>query len=111
MSSRQPTQSEWSQGNRDLLVELKTQMTGVGESISELRSEVKEIKDGVKADVEFLKNDKVSRAEFTRIQVDGQIVHNDHEIRLRWHDKVIYGGLGVLGTVEFLLNYFHPFSH
>lgn len=110
MAAKKQTQNEWSQGNRDLLVELKTQMGTVGDNISELRAEVKEIKDGVKTDIEFLKNDKVSRAELTRLQVDGQIVHNDHETRLRWHDKVIYSGLGGLMVLEFALNYFHPFS-
>lgn len=103
--TKERTATEWSQGNRDLLVELKTQMSGVNANISELRQEVKEIKDGVKADVEFLKSDKISRAEAIHINTNQQVLNADVETRLRWHDKVIYGGLGVLAAVEFAFKF------
>lgn len=93
----------WNREDRDLLVELKTEMGA-------LRDDVKELKDGVKSDIEFLKTDKISRAEAVRINVDQQVINTDHEARLRWQNNVIYGGLGVLGAAEFLLNYFHPFK-
>lgn len=110
MTSKAKTANEWSQGNRDLLVELKTQMSGVGDALAALRTEVKEIKDGMKSDIEFLKNDKVSRADVTRLQIDGQVIHNDHETRLRFIEKYGSMALGMLSLGTFLLNYFHPFG-
>lgn len=87
MAPRPKTQTEWSQGNRDLLVELKTQSSQLKESITELRDDIKEIRDGTKSDIEFLKADKISRAEAVRIQVDAQTLANDHESRIRKAEK------------------------
>lgn len=110
VTTRKDKTMEWSQGNRDLLVELKTQMIGVGESLVGLRAEVKEIKDGMKADIEFLKNDKISRAEAVRIQTEAQTVNIDHEARLRFLERYLWWGFGALGVITFALNYFHPFG-
>lgn len=104
------TAIEWSQGNRDLLIELKTQSTQLKEGIGELRSDIKEIKDGVKTDIEFLKADKISRAESTRLQVESQTNYNDHETRLRFIERYMWAGLAVVSAATFLLNYFHPFA-
>ena len=100
------TAQEWSQGNRDLLIELKTQGAQLKENIVELRNDIKEIKDGVKTDIEFLKADKISRAEAVRIQVDSTTVANDHESRLRFIERYMWGAMGVVAVIEFLLFYF-----
>jgi len=97
------TTKEWAQDNRDLLVELKTQMTGVVESIGGLRNEVKEIKDGMKSDIEFLKSDKISRNEAVRINTDQQVTNADHETRLRFIERYMWSAIGVLGVIEFVL--------
>lgn len=110
MAQRKETMNEWSQGNRDLLVELKTQMVGVVATMNSLHTEMKEIKDGMKSDIEFLKSDKVSRAEVTRLQVDAQVVHNDQETRIRFIERYMWLALGGLAVIEFGLNYFHPFA-
>lgn len=103
------TQTEWSQGNRDLLIELKTQMIGVGESLAGLRVEVKEIKDGIKSDIESLKSDKLSRAEALRLQAEAETVREDVEVRLRFLERYVWGAFAVISVLTFLLSYFHPF--
>lgn len=101
--AKKPEYIGWNREDRDLLVELKTEMGA-------LRDDVKELKDGMKSDIEFLKTDKISRSEAVRINVDQQTINIDHEGRLRWHDKIIYGGLGIVAAAELVLNYFHPFK-
>lgn len=96
----------WNRDDRDLLVELKTEMVA-------LRDDVRDLKDGVKSDIEFLKNDKISRAEAVRINTDQQTINQDMEARQRKTETSItqiktWGSAGVLalGIIEFLINHF-----
>lgn len=109
--AKQQTQNEWSQGNRDLLVELRTQMAAVVTSIDTLHSEMKDIKDGMKSDIEFLKTDKISRADAVHIQTDQQTFNVDIEDRMRFLERYGWAAVGGLFVITFALNYFHPFIH
>lgn len=96
----------WNREDRDLLVELKTEMVA-------LREDVKDLKDGVKMDIEFLKADKISRAEAVRINTDQQVINQDVETRMRTSEKkltqiITWGSAGVLilGIIQFLVGKF-----
>lgn len=94
----------WNREDRDLLVELKTEMSG-------LRDDVKELKDGIKSDIEFLKADKISRADAVRMQTDSLTRDTDYETRLRFIERYMWLALGGITILTFVLNYFHPFSN
>lgn len=100
----------WSREDRDLLVELKTEMKAV-------RVDVKEIKEGLVSRVAALEVSKLDKIEAQRIVADALIgakgIHDDHEKRLReveqsndkFQSKVkAYGAAAIiiLGLLEFL---------
>lgn len=92
--------------NTDILVAIATIET----KVDNLTSEVKEMKDGVKADVEFLKVDKISRAEAVHVNTAQQTINTDIETRVRFIERYGAMALGMVSLGSFLLNYFHPFA-
>lgn len=53
----------WNRDDRDLLVELRTQMTGIVSEISAARAEIKEINTGITARLLNLESNSLSRIE------------------------------------------------
>jgi oligoendopeptidase F len=93
------------QEERDLLIELKTQMEGV-------RVDIKELKDNTQARLAVVESGKADRAEIARLQLEADKVHQDQETRIRASEKLLtkivtWGAAAmlVLGVSEFLLVY------
>jgi hypothetical protein len=82
---------KYNQEDRDLLIELRTQMSGV-------RDDIKDLKDGFSSRLSNLEQNMVSK-----------IVVEDHETRLRFIERYVWGALAVVAVLMFLLNYFQPF--
>lgn len=55
--------AEWNRDDRDLLVELRTQMTGIVMEISAARSEIKEINTGITGRLLNLESNSLSKIE------------------------------------------------
>lgn len=94
---------------RDLLIELKTEMAAV-------RNDIREIKDNTAARLAAVEQQKLDRTEATRLQTEVlertnalQETNNDHEVRIRDLERYLFLGLGGLTIITFFLNYFHPF--
>jgi hypothetical protein len=70
--------------DHDLLIELRTEMQGV-------RSDIKEIKDGTAARLSALEADRVTQKEF-----------QDHEDRIRFIEKYVWGAVGIIGLINLI---------
>lgn len=103
--------TKWSREDRDLLVELKTEMRAV-------RSDVKDIKEGLASRVAALEATKMDKTEAVRLIEEGKNgdtkIFEDHEKRLRnvessnekFQSKVQAWGAAailVLGIAQFVL--------
>lgn len=88
--------------NTDILVAIATLET----KVDAMSTDIKEMKDGVKVDIEFLKVDKISRADAVHIQTENQTIHVDFESRLRFLERYVWGALAILtatfGALQFL---------
>jgi hypothetical protein len=70
------TPTPWNREDRDLLVELRTEMTGV-------RNDIKELKDNTSDRLARVEQGKLDRTEYNRIQSDDLTARQDHEDRIR----------------------------
>lgn len=75
--------TEWNRDDRDLLVELRTEMSAVREDIKSLNS-------GVSARLLNLESNSVSKIEL-----------QDHENRIRFIERYMWLAIGALGIIEF----------
>ena len=101
-----PTDTSWNRDDRDLLIELRTQMIAV-------RNDIKDIRDNTAGRLIRVEQEKLDRSEFNRIQAESLTVEGDHETRLRLAEKQITriltwgsAGLLLLGLIEFLAPFF-----
>lgn len=90
----------------DVLVAIATLET----KVDMLSADVRDIKDGTKADIEFLKVDKISRAEAVRINTDQAVVNADIETRIRFIERYMWLAIGALGLIEFVLQTYSNFK-
>lgn len=77
-----PLQATWNREDRDLLVELRTTLTAV-------QTDIKEIKDGTAAKLQFLETDKLSRAEAVRLNNENLAKHTDFSEQIDTNAKRI----------------------
>lgn len=70
------------QTDHDLLIELKT-------TVGFIRTDLKDMKDGVQARITALEIDKIGRSENSRSQAEYLSNYNDHESRIRALEKGI----------------------
>lgn len=96
-------QSQWSRDNRDLLIELKTQ-------VAALRSDVRELRDNTTARLTVVEAGKLDRSEASRVQAEQSMVNVDHETRLRFIEKYMWLAIGALTVAQLAINYFQPFK-
>lgn len=76
----------------DLLVEVtkvSSKMDGMTVAMETLNVNMKELRDGTKTDIEFLKTDKISRSEAVRIQTDAMTQHQELEDTVKAQAKEI----------------------
>lgn len=97
-------QGQFNRDDRDLLVELRTKMEGVERAITDLNN-------NTVGRLQKLENEKMDRTEFNRIQSEDMTKTQDHETRLRFIERYMWGALASLSLIVFLLNYFHPFTN
>lgn len=70
--------------DHDLLIELRTEMRGV-------RDDIQKLTDGTAQRLNTLENDHVSRKEY-----------EDHETRIRFIEKYVWGAVAVIGILNFI---------
>lgn len=104
------TESLLRREERDLLVELRTEMAAV-------RNDIREIKDNTAARLANVEQQKLDRTEANRLQAEvleragnAEERSDDHETRIRNLERYLFLGLGGLSLLTFALNYFHPFA-
>lgn len=88
--------TEWNREDRDLLIELRTEMSAVREDIKSLNS-------GVSARLLNLESNSVSK-----IEIKSQF--DDHENRLRFIERYMWLAIGALGIIEFGLQIWSNFK-
>jgi hypothetical protein len=89
--------------DRDLLIELKTQMDMV-------RSDIRELRDGFAQRVATLEAQKLGREEAQRLHTDTITTTTDHETRLRFLERYGWMAIGILAAAEFAFKFF-PLSN
>lgn len=99
----EPEQTQWSRDNRDLLIELKTQ-------VAALRTDVRELRDNTSTRLATVEMGKLDRTEANRLLADQLTTNNDHETRLRFIERYMWLAIGALTVAQFALNYFQPFK-
>lgn len=78
MNKRKETEWNTDTNFLNLLVkvtEVGSKMDGMTVAMETLNTNMKELRDGTKSDIEFLKVDKISRADAVRIQTDAMTAH------------------------------------
>lgn len=84
---------------RDMLVSLDTKVTLMAQDIKDIKNDTKERL----IDIEKEKLD----SEVFNIEVKAAaVIHQDHEMRLRKHDYIIWFGMGGLAGLELFLKYY-----
>lgn len=74
--------ADWNRDDRDLLVELRTEMKGV-------RADIKNLSDGNNARLTLLEQGKLDRTEANRLQSESLDFHTKIETRVLSHEKAI----------------------
>lgn len=74
--------ADWNRDDRDLLVELRTEMKGV-------RADIKNLSDGNNARLTLLEQGKLDRTEANRMQSESLDFHTKLETRVNSHEKAI----------------------
>lgn len=74
--------ADWNRDDRDLLVELRTEMKGV-------RADIKNLSDGNNARLTLLEQGKLDRTEANRLQSESLDFHTKIENRVNSHEKAI----------------------
>lgn len=74
--------ADWNRDDRDLLVELRTEMKGV-------RTDIRNLSDGNNARLTLLEQGKLDRTEANRLQSESLDFHKKIEIRVDTHEKAI----------------------
>lgn len=96
--------TEWNRNDRDLLVELRTEMRGV-------RNDMKSISDGNNSRLLLLEQGKLDRTEANRLQSEALSVHTDQESRLRrveaWRWITLGGSSVIASAVGWAATYLH----
>lgn len=70
--------------DHDLLVTLH-------EQVKQIRTDIKELKDGTSDRLKSLEDDRVTQKEF-----------QDHEVRLRFIEKYVWGAVGIIGLLNLI---------
>jgi hypothetical protein len=70
MAARQNRTARWDREDRDLLIELRTEMSSTRADIAAARSEIKEINSGISARLLNLESNAVSKIEIEQISLD-----------------------------------------
>jgi len=79
--------------DHDLLIEVKTKLDAVIESLREL-------KDGTAQRLINLENNKLDREEAGKL-------HRDYERRLRFLERYMWGAIAILGAIQFVAQFLH----
>lgn len=90
--------------DRDLLIELRTKMEGVERAIGDLSQ-------NMATRLSKVESEKLDRTEANRLQSEAMSVHADHETRIRFIERYMWGALAIVSALMFALNYFHPFTN
>lgn len=94
------------QNDHDLIVELRTEFRAV-------RADIKELKETTIARITAMEADKLGRREFNSHTAENDTIHEkiavtlrDHETRIRWVERSLYIGFGILIILQTLLSIF-----
>lgn len=80
--------------DHDLLIELNTKMAG-------LIQDVRELKDNTTKRVDALELEKEDKTEISRLLTEANKIHDNHEKRLTWLERIAYGALAIIAFIEF----------
>ncbi len=61
------------------------------EQVKQIRTDIKELKDGTSDRLKSLEDDRVTQKEF-----------QDHEVRLRFIEKYVWGAVGIIGLLNLI---------
>lgn len=88
-------ESNLTREERDLLVELRTEMKAV-------RADIKEIKDNTSFRINQLEQGKIDNSEAMRLKSEADKIHGDFETRLRFIERYLWAALGILAIIQFI---------
>lgn len=97
MATTKTLLSQWSRDDRDLLVELRTEVRAISQSL-------KEIKDETTARVAVIENGKVDKTDLITIKNASDVIHVDHEKRLRSVERSIWIYIGAAAILTWTGN-------
>lgn len=82
--------------DHDLLVEVRVEMKG-------LREDVKNLADDTKDRLARLEESKLDKANFHDHTTQSATTHLDHETRLRFIERYVWGAIAIIGLVNIAL--------
>lgn len=85
--------------DHDLLIELRTEVRAI-------RTDVKDLKDSTTDRVAALESEKFNKEEALSWKKAIDLIHQDHETRIRRVERWGALAIGGLAVIQFLLNYF-----
>lgn len=91
--------------DHDAIVTLVAEVKNVRVDLSELRSDVKDLKNNTVARVDALEREKLEKAEAYRLKQEADIVHGDHEKRIRLLEKWGWKIVGAAAVISFVASY------
>lgn len=97
--SKASTTTEWGRQDRDLLVELRTEMSGV-------RQDIKELKDNLSARILLVETAKHDKDDALARIKEEDALHVDYEKRIRNLERWMFMGTGALLLLQVVLKYF-----
>lgn len=90
--------TEWNRQDRDLLIEVKTKLDNVVLEIASMR-------DNTLSRLAIVEQGKLDRTEANRLQSESMAVHNDHEIRIRFIERWVWGAIALMAAAEVVINF------
>jgi len=92
-------EKELNREERDLLIELRTEMRAV-------RVDIKQLSDNTTARLALVESNKIDKEDVERMSIETSKTLSDHELRIRFTEKYMWGALGVLAVGQVLAELF-----
>lgn len=96
--------------DHDLLIRLDTKMDraandiqAVDKKVSDVGHDLGVMADGMELKIQTAVSGKADMVRVMEMKVEGDKVHDDHEKRLRFIEKYVWMGLGIVAVGEFVI--------
>jgi hypothetical protein len=104
------------QNDHDLLIRVDTKLdrasqdlTNLGQRVEEVRHDVSVLSDNMEVKIAAAVSGKANTVDIIEMKKDADKVHDDHERRLRFLERYVWGAIAVVAVGEFAVGIFLAF--